>query len=176
MAVGPSAWPQGCLAALGGVQIQHWAQCRTCLCLPVGLWRGWLVSWPGPPLRPLRARAGWERCCDTGLGSRVGIDSSTLQMVEKWNLKPFFINVLHNTNKVLLSKVLTVHSFALNRLTLLKLLYMVEHKTTYSWVFGLRTWFNDPCNILFKFFSEFFHLFAAWAMFKNCEQRIGALS
>lgn len=60
--------------------------------------------------------------------SRVGIDSSTLQMVEKWNLKPFFINVLHNTNKVLLSKVLTVHSFALNRLTLLKLLYMVGTK------------------------------------------------
>lgn len=60
-------------------------------------------------------------------------------MVDKWNLKPFFINVLHNTNKVLLSKVLTVNSFALNRLTLLKLLYMFEHKTTYYWVFGLRT-------------------------------------
>lgn len=94
------------------------------------------LAWP---CSTLRARAGWERCRDTGLGSRVGIDSSTLQMVEKWNLKPFFINVLHNTNKVLLSKVLTVHSFALNRLTLLKLLYMVEHKSTYSWVFGLRT-------------------------------------
>lgn len=39
-------------------------------------------------------------------------------MVDKWNLKPFFINVLHNTNKVLLSKVLTVNSYALNRLTL----------------------------------------------------------
>lgn len=50
-----------------------------------------------------------------------------------------FIKVLHNTNKVLLSKVLIVNSFALNRLTLLKLLYMAEHKTTYHWVFGLRT-------------------------------------
>lgn len=60
-------------------------------------------------------------------------------MVDKWNSKPFFINLLHNTNKVLLSKVLTINSFALNRLTLLKLLHMVEHKTTYHWVFGLRT-------------------------------------
>lgn len=60
-------------------------------------------------------------------------------MVDKWNFKPFFINVLHNTNKVLLSKVLTINSFALNRSTLLKLLQMVEHRTTYHWVFGLRS-------------------------------------